>query len=131
MALRSVGFFRELRHGDSAGPSLRASVGQLASPHVPELVGYLESAPALATTGSLVDDVLDGAQKGVARLEVATDGEWVWPRDLAYYVSRYRVGLPADFIEHIHAAHGAPPSLDHEDFDRITREYLEGKRETD
>src|SRR5204862_84489 len=31
-------------------------------------------------------------------LEIRTDGRWVWPGDLAYYVRHYGVAVPGDFI---------------------------------
>lgn len=30
-----------------------------------------------------------------------TDGEWVWSVDLVYYLSRYHIALPADFLDHV------------------------------
>ena len=66
----------------------------------------------LATTGRLVDDVLDPARTGVAPLDVRTDGAWAWPGDLAYYVRTYAVPLPPTFVEHMAANGWHPPEMD-------------------
>jgi len=98
MTLAQVGFFRELRHGHPNGPSLEEAVGKLHASDVGGILRYLENAPTLAATGSVVDDALSPERTAVARLEIATDGEWVWPRDLAYYVRQYDVGLPSSIV---------------------------------
>lgn len=30
-----------------------------------------------------------------------TDGEWIWGRDVGYYVRKYSIRPPADFIKHM------------------------------
>ncbi|HEX6538139.1 MAG TPA: hypothetical protein VF155_03045 [Candidatus Dormibacteraeota bacterium] len=122
--LKEIGFFRELRHGDADGPSLAAARDGLNEPDVEALANYLGSAATLAATGSMVDDALDPAQRFVARLETATDGEWVWPRDLAYYVRTYHVALPDDFIARVRERKGTPPALSRDELIRVEEEYL-------
>jgi hypothetical protein len=122
--LKRIGFFRELRHGDPAGPSLREGRGKLRPASTTQVVRYLMTAPALAVTGALVDDALDPARKGVASLEIATDGVWVWPRDLAYYVREYGVDVPAEFTAVVEERAGEPPVLSMEDLERVEAEYL-------
>jgi len=126
MTLAQVGFFRELRHGHPNGPSLEEAVGKLHASDVGGILRYLENAPTLAATGSVVDDALSPDRTGVAKLEIATDGEWVWPRDLAYYVRQYDVGLPAEFIALIDSRAGLSPELDREALSRAAVEFLEG-----
>jgi hypothetical protein len=87
-------------------------------------VQYLNAAATLAATGSLVDDALDATKKAVAPLEIATDGMWVWPRDLAYYVGNYHVVLPSEFVEHMRICSWNPTCLSREDLMRVEEEYL-------
>jgi hypothetical protein len=98
MRLHRVGFFRELKHGDPEGPSLRAGAKQSAAPHEDGIVAYLRSGHIITSTSVVVGDCLDPAKGEVGVLEIATDGEWAWPTDLAYYVASYHVALPEDFI---------------------------------
>lgn len=124
MALSKVGFFRELRHGSSDGPSIRASESDSAQPDEVRIVEYLNGGATLAATGSVVDDALDTSKKAVAPLEIATDGRWVWPRDLAYYVREYHLALPQAFIEDMRARFWNPPRLSQDDLLRIENEFL-------
>jgi hypothetical protein len=120
-----VGFFRELRHGDADGPSLGELVAAGPVAVDPRMLGYLEHGPVMATTGRLVDDVLDPARTGVAPLDVRTDGVWAWPGDLAYYVRTYGVPLPDDLVGHARAADWEPPELGVDDLMAVS-EQLRG-----
>ena len=120
--IKRIGFFRELRHGDPGGPSLRDARDGLIDSDVDMLVNYLATAPTLAATGSTGDDALHPERRAVARLEIATDGQWVWPRDLAYNVRTYHVALPNDFIAAVRGRRGSPPFLSQPELLRIEEE---------
>ena len=122
--IKSLGDFRELRPGVQGGVSLSDARGAMAAADADEVAAYLDSAESLATTGRLVDDLLDPQRTSVAREEVATDGEWVWPRVLAYYVRQYRVGLPAEFVDMVKSRHGTPPPLTEADLERVEQQVL-------
>lgn len=111
MTLRRLGFFRELGHGDEDGPSLVEARRTVPAPHQDEVAQYLDAGCTVATTGVLLDDVLDPGRTAVAALELVTDGAWVWPRDLAYYVRRYNISLPEDFVGDVRRRAGRPPVL--------------------
>ena len=111
MSLKRAGFFRELRHGQSTGPSIAEAKGGLSGASPTQVCGYLEAAAVLAATASLADDWFDDSKKGVAELGLRTDGVWVWPNDLAYYVKNYQVSLPMDFLEHMAAHNWVPEEL--------------------
>ena len=88
------------------------------------VISYLQEGATLATTGSLVDDALDASQKGVARLEIATDGEWAWPRDLAYYIGRYHVEIPQAFVEHMRSRGWRPPQFGQAELEKLETEFM-------
>lgn len=94
--LLRAGFFRELPHGDRSGPSLREANGRLGH-EARDVVSYLRGGGVVATTGQVATDWFDANQKS-GPLEVRTDGRWAWPGDLAFYVERYAVELPAEFV---------------------------------
>ena len=111
MALARVGFFSELRHGEPNGPSLHDAIGKLRADKQP-IVAYLRQAAALAVTGGTsAYDVLDPALRRIGPLSVLTDGAWIWPSDLPYYVEQYEVDLPAAFLRHGASLHWTPPAL--------------------
>jgi hypothetical protein len=110
--LRKAGFFRELRHGDRDGPSLAdATADGGGSAEHTNAAAYLQRGAVLATTGMHVDDVLDPSNREIAELAILTDGTWVWPGDLAYYVHRYGATLPDEFVRHMESQDWLPPPL--------------------
>ena len=99
--LRRVGFFRELRHGDPDGPSLAQVRRDQPQPHEPEIVAYLRAAPVLIAAPGPIRDVFDPEGDYIGTPSVHSDGLWCWPGDLATYVERYHLALPAAFLEHL------------------------------
>jgi len=129
MTLRSIGFFRELRHGEPAGPSLRELVNSSPGPNETELVSFLRGGSLLATTGRLAHDVLEGERNPSEVLAVLTDGVWMWPSDLAYYVERYHVRLPEDFVNHAARLAWTPPEISRERLIELGSQVVRDVRE--
>lgn len=75
------------------------------------LASYLESGSLLAVTGKNVFDVLAEKQVVAGRLALITDGAWLWPADLSYYVRNYNILLPEDFVEYASERNWRPPEL--------------------
>lgn len=125
MTIKRLGFFRELRHGDPRGPSIAAARDGLPDSDVSMVVNYLATATTLVSIGSMVDDAFRPERKAVSTLEIATDGQWAWPRDLAYNVQQYRVALPSDFIAAVRERRGSPPFLSGPDMQRIEDESFD------
>ena len=44
------------------------------------------------------DDVIDSSKGTAGTPTVYTDGKWIWPGDLAYYVKNYHLELPQEFL---------------------------------
>lgn len=123
MGLQLAGFFRELPHGRADGPSLQERRHDGAQPDEEKIAHYLESAAALSISGSMSDDYFDPSKKAVARLETATDGVWLWPRDLAYYVRNYHVDLAPDFAAHMRQRGWQPPAFTQDELIRIYKDF--------
>jgi hypothetical protein len=121
LSITRVGFFRELRHGQPDGPSLASAKGMLQDPERARIADYLASGTVLATSGRMVDDFFDRGNSKVATLDIRTDGRYVWPGDLAYYVSRYSVELPAAFREHMRQTNYIPRQLEHAELSELER----------
>ncbi len=99
-ALQRVGYFREL-HGGMSLPSIREAVRSSAHPDAGRIIAYLESGICLAACGGVQRDVLDPLSRQVTSPDIVTDGVWLWPGELAYYVGTYRVELPEAFVAHM------------------------------
>lgn len=98
MKLKRVGFFSELRHGFVGEPSLKDSVREKASEYEAPMLEYLRSGTALSIAPGVVTDALTKESKVIGGLSILTDGEWAWPSDLQYYLSKYHVQLPDEFV---------------------------------
>jgi hypothetical protein len=111
MKLKRIGFFRELRHGLSTGPSLRDSIrnGKQSS-DAARIAAYLQKGTVFIACPGVVKDVLkkEGGPV-IGSPHIRTDGVWAWPSDLAYYVTHYNVALPREFVEHIEGNGWQPP----------------------
>lgn len=76
----------------------------------------------VSTTSVRVDDVIDPTKTGVAPLAVLTDGEWVWPADLAYYVEAHGCALPHELLDPMRALNWQPKALDADELRRVGQE---------
>jgi hypothetical protein len=99
--LKQVGFFKELPHGDPHAASLNESKNQLKDDLVKNISDYLESGILFIASPGVAKDVLSENKEIIGTLGILTDGVWAWPADLSYYVGKYRVGLPMDFVEYM------------------------------
>jgi hypothetical protein len=75
------------------------------------LTAYLTKAPvALATTKTGEDEMSPGAGLVVPRA-YHTDGEWIWPAAVGYYLHRYHLPPQVELVEHIRARGFRMPSV--------------------
>lgn len=82
----------------------------------PPIVGYLQRASVLMAGGGYWKDPFSGEDLPYAEL---TDGTYVWSAPWAFYVGRYGVGLPAEFLAHMQSLDFEPPEISDEELDRI------------
>jgi hypothetical protein len=92
-------------------PSIRDALG--GGPPAPiqrRVCFYLIQATPIVNTMEMRPDVLDGEDVFLSS-GPSSDGDWVWRADLAHYVPKYNIGIPADFIEHAQAHLWNPGTL--------------------
>jgi hypothetical protein len=100
--LIKVGFFRELEHGDTSGPSLDESRTDTPSPDEDRIARYLDAGHLYSASEGMVEDWLaDDSDLMIGAPHILTDGVYAWPADLPYYVRNYHVRLPRHFVMHI------------------------------
>ena len=105
-----IGLFRELEpHAVATLVSLREARGLLPAEFVGPVLEHLAKGVPVVDVMEASSDPLDGRTviSGGASLEC--DGAWVWRNDLRHFVSKYQVGLPDAFVEHVLASQGDPP----------------------
>jgi len=73
----------------------------------------------------MVDDWFDKNSIDIANLEVRTDGVWVWPGDLPYYVRRSGVEVPAEMLAHMAKRGWTAPPLTQEELLAAEKKHFE------
>lgn len=82
-------------------PSLLENISNERPERADELIAFVMNAGQLYIgTTAHSKDILTGEDTGM-RGNIRQDEEYSWPIDLAYYVDRYNLMLPDDFVEHI------------------------------
>ncbi len=110
MKLKKYGFFKELRHGDENGISLKDLVNKNASMNEEKQVNYLKKGTVFIACAGIVKDVLNEKDGIIGSPHILTDGVWAWPADLIYYVEKYHIKIPDDFAKHMMDNNWMPPS---------------------
>jgi hypothetical protein len=106
--------FRTARLFDSMGPGNSPQVDR---PPVPEeemeaLVGYLTKAPIVLAARTLDTDLIDPAHPAKVPLSYLTDGTWIWPGGVGYYLSTHGVPPEPELVDHIRSRSFQPPEVD-------------------
>jgi hypothetical protein len=100
MRVRHVGFFSDLPYGIPSEPSIRSLVAEQPHPDEERLVGYLNDGVLFIASPGVVFDVLEDDGVVIGAANILTDGVWAWPGALSYYVARYHLRIPDEFIDH-------------------------------
>ncbi|MEU9375945.1 hypothetical protein AB0D94_19455 [Streptomyces sp. NPDC048255] len=102
-----IGFYREMDPENDA--VFRELIGDKVRDHAPypkaEVKRYLDSGHPVFDIMELTIDVIGGAFRVPGGSSLLSDGRFVWRVDLAAYVERYNLELPAEFVEHA-GSHG-------------------------
>ena len=80
-------------------PALRSLIGKPMR-EKERVVKYLKTAPAISAAAASMKDVLTNQYTG-RELLIHTDGKFLWRSDVTYYVEKYDMELPAEFVKHI------------------------------
>ncbi len=97
--MKKFGFFDSDRDAESISKALLLKL-QSATPCPLEehIIAYLEAGKqAFYVPGSSVD-LLSDSNTEIANAHVYTDGQWVWTGDVVYYVKKYHIALPQEFV---------------------------------
>ena len=87
----------ELSEDDAGAQALSALRRANAQPHEADIVKYLRGGTTFVFSPGVVRDVLGGGGP-IGSGSLLTDGEWAWSDTLPYYVEKYHVELPAEFV---------------------------------
>lgn len=88
------------------------------------IVRYLEDGETLVATGSWDVDLVDPDIRRICQHSVCTDGVWVWPSSLAYYLGRYHTKLPDEFLRHMGSSEWKVPALDEAALEAVVDRFM-------
>jgi len=96
--LQKFGFF-----DNNANPKLVLSELRRDIPHIMEqnILHYLNGGHEFFLCMGIVEDFLDPQKTIIGPPNMWTDGTWVWTSDVMYYVEKYHIQLPDDFLTHM------------------------------
>ena len=97
MKLRTVGYYKEMPHGQETDPSMEEFLNQEDPEQAEMICDYLRNGSALIVSPGETVDVLHPERGFSGTATAYTDGTWVWPGDLAYYVESYLLKIPEEF----------------------------------
>lgn len=90
-------------------PSMRDFISDTPQENEERIIAYLHAGAGLFGRSGFVEDVLDPDGPASMTVSAFTDGVYFWLSTLAYYVRKYHLRLPADFIAHMAAMNWTPP----------------------
>lgn len=99
MKLKRVGFFSDLRYGEPSERRIADCVRDICTEDQGKYSVYLSSGRMIIASPGFSRDIFS-PDKIIGPLSMLTDGVYIWPSDLAYYVRSYNVQLPEHFIAH-------------------------------
>lgn len=110
---RWYGRWREEAGAQAADmPSIRDAMGcAWDDQELKRVVEYLESGMIAIASPGMVGSILDPAEI-IGTPSWKTDGVWLWPDTLAYYLNSHKVCLPPAFVKRIRDNGYSVPSVD-------------------
>lgn len=119
MKLIRQGFYKEMPHGKKDDPSIFQFIKKKGNDDEEKIVNYLKQGIVLVACGGVVNDIIK-PDNGIAGCpDMMTDGTWLWPGDLPYYVKKYHITLEPEFIKTMQKNKWAVIDSSQIDFDNI------------
>ncbi|SOE12109.1 hypothetical protein SAMN06272775_3093 [Streptomyces sp. 2323.1] len=112
--MKILGHYEELwleRAGTPDG-KLQDFTREKGQPDEDRIVQYLRAGEELFSAMGTVGDILGSDERILGGDSVFTDGEWIWRGDLWFYLSRYHLRLPDEFLTRARENGYALPVLD-------------------
>lgn len=79
---------------------------------------FLRSGIPILAARTLRDDAVDPARRRCVPLTFSTDGEWIWPGELAYYLKVHGIWPEEEFLAYMRAHHYTPTKASKEQVNR-------------
>lgn len=104
-----IGAFREIEE-NSAYPSIRESLSSTPHPDKSRILRYLNNGHLHFASSGYHDDVINPTNIEFIPNQSRTDGVYGWSDAAIYYVDKYNLILPDEFIQHMKKNNWEVPS---------------------
>lgn len=75
------------------------------------IIRFLKRGSIYALDMSPIKNPFSPHEKLKCRTGMLSDGVWLWPLEAWYYVLRYHVDVPPDFVDHMQRSDWQPPRM--------------------
>jgi hypothetical protein len=105
---------RQARVFAEPGADGRAYVSSSPVPagEIERVLAYLEQAPLALAARGFDTDAVDASRGAAVPMTFQTDGEWIWPGAVAYYLRTHGIPPEPDLLAHMRARGFALPEVD-------------------
>ncbi|HKS45003.1 MAG TPA: ferredoxin [Amycolatopsis sp.] len=90
------------------------------------VLAYLETAPVVLAARTYDADAFDPGREPLVPLNFRTDGAWVWPGAVGYYLREHEVAPDPDLLAHLRSRQFVLPEVDESTRDRAITAITEG-----
>ena len=98
MEFKTVGYYKEMPHGKDTDNSILDFINKGSQDNIDMIYQYLKSGVEFIVSPEVTHDIISPEKGTSGTASSYTDGIWLWPGDLAYYVKNYKLQLPDEFI---------------------------------
>lgn len=93
-----IGQIREI-YKDDKYPSIKDLINKPIK-EKKKIIEYMKKCKIIATVPAVVRDIVNPNNR-VPELFLMSDGKYEWRSDVIYYVEKYDIELPEEFIKHV------------------------------
>ncbi|MFD1830315.1 contact-dependent growth inhibition system immunity protein [Streptomyces desertarenae] len=104
--MKILGFYEEFWPTSAGTPdgSIREFLADDPGVLEEEAADYLRGGREVFASMGVTEDILGSGEIILGGGSVHTDGEWIWRGDLGFYLLKYHLRLPGDFVDKIRTA---------------------------
>lgn len=74
-------------------------IGETEQAEKENVLAYLRGGEQLMLVAGIARDALDPKHPIIGSPHILTDGAWAWSADVAYYVEKYNLRIPDEFVK--------------------------------
>lgn len=101
MKFNKIGFYSEISKDESDKEHIKDYINKFKSKNKQKVLNYLNNGICLVACGGTFPDIIDDKKDVKLNHDFLTDGEYVWYRDISYYVDKYNVYIDENFLRKI------------------------------